>query len=177
MLTGDCLYRLLRKGAPADFETSFLRSQGSRFDGDTVAVSTVPATFDTPGGIVVGMTTSTLASRLRARFGRRRDDRTLGSSVSAARAVELVRDGAALIDVRESQEWKSGHAPQAIHVPLGKIDTAPRRLSASTPVLVVCASGMRSRTGAKKLRDAGFEAASVSGGMSAWEQAGGAVRR
>lgn len=123
------------------------------------------------------MTTSTFASRLRAMFTRNRDDSTLGSSVSAARAVELVRDGAALIDVRESQEWKAGHAPQAIHVPLAKIDTAPRRLSANAQVLVVCASGMRSRTGAKKLRDAGFDAASISGGMTAWEQSGGAVRR
>ncbi|WP_324651172.1 rhodanese-like domain-containing protein [Georgenia sp. H159] len=123
------------------------------------------------------MTTPSLADRLRALFGRRRDGSTLGSSVSAARAVELVRDGAALVDVRESHEWKAGHAPQAIHVPLGKLDTAPRRLSATTPVLVVCASGMRSRTGAKKLRDAGFDAASISGGMTAWEQSGGAVRR
>lgn len=123
------------------------------------------------------MTTPTFGSRLRALFGRSGDSGTLGSSVSGARALELVRDGAALIDVRETHEWKAGHAPQAIHVPLGKLDTAPRRLSADRPVLVVCASGLRSRTGARKLRAAGFDAASVSGGMTAWERAGGSVRR
>lgn len=123
------------------------------------------------------MTTPTFADRLRALVGGRRDDTTLGSSVSAARAVELVREGAVLVDVRESHEWKAGHAPQAVHVPLAKIDTAPRRLSANAQVLVVCASGMRSRTGAKKLRAAGFDAASISGGMTAWEQSGGAVRK
>ncbi|WP_413452729.1 rhodanese-like domain-containing protein [Georgenia phoenicis] len=123
------------------------------------------------------MTTPTRTSWLRALLGRSRDTSTLGSSVPAARAVELVREGAALVDVRENHEWKAGHAPQAIHVPLGRIDSAPRRLSADSPVLVVCASGMRSRSGAKKLRAAGFDAASVSGGMAAWEQAGGAVRR
>jgi len=126
---------------------------------------------------MVTMTTSTLRTRLRAMFGRHRDESALGASVSAARAIELVRDGAALLDVRESHEWKAGHAPQAIHIPLGKLDTAPRRLSTSAPVLVVCASGMRSRTGAKKLREAGFDATSVSGGMSAWQLAGGTVRR
>jgi rhodanese-related sulfurtransferase len=36
---------------------------------------------------------------------------------------------------------------------------------------------MRSRTAAKRLRDLGFEAASVAGGMGAWQRAGGAVRR
>lgn len=123
------------------------------------------------------MTTPTRTSWLRALLGRGRDTSTLGSSVPAARAVELVQEGAALVDVRENHEWKAGHAPQAIHVPLGRIDSAPRRLSAGSPVLVVCASGMRSRSGAKKLRAAGFDAASVSGGMAAWEQAGGAVRR
>lgn len=121
------------------------------------------------------MTTPSIGARLRALFSR--DGSTLGSSVSATQAMELVRDGAALIDVRESHEWRAGHAPQAIHIPLAKLDTAHRRLPADAPVLVVCASGMRSRTGAKKLRDAGFEAASVSGGMMAWERSGGAVRR
>lgn len=122
------------------------------------------------------MTTTTLVTRLRALFGRGADDGRLGSTVSAARAVELVRDGAALLDVREHHEWRTGHAPQAVHLPLGQLDKAPQRLPKDGPVVVVCASGMRSRTAAKRLRDLGFEAASVAGGMGAWQRAGGAVR-
>ena len=122
------------------------------------------------------MSTTGFANRLRSLLGRSTEDGALGTSVSAQRAIELVRDGAALVDVRQSHEWKAGHAPQALHVPLDKIDTAPRRVAGKSPVLVVCASGMRSRVGAKKLRDAGLEAASVSGGMAAWQRAGGAVR-
>ena len=123
------------------------------------------------------MTQLSLLDRLRGLFGPRTDDGRLGSSVSAARAVELVADGTSLLDVRERTEWKAGHAPQAIHVPLGELDRAPRRLQQDRPVLVVCASGMRSRTAAKQLRGLGFDAASVSGGMAAWQGAGGAVRR
>ena len=123
------------------------------------------------------MTNPTLLSRLRGRFGRGSDDNHLGSTISASRAVELVRDGATLLDVRERPEWRAGHAPQAIHVPLGELDKAPRRLPKNRPVVVVCASGMRSRTGAKRLRTLGFDATSVAGGMPAWRVAGGAVRR
>src|SRR5699024_1802377 len=114
------------------------------------------------------MATSSLFSRLRSRLRRDADDDRLASTVSAHRAVELVRSGAALLDVRERHEWRTGHAPQAIHVPLGTLDPAPPQLSPGQPVLVVCASGMRSRTAAKHLRSLGVQAASVSGGMGQW---------
>ncbi|KQS98783.1 rhodanese-like domain-containing protein [Cellulomonas sp. Leaf395] len=118
-----------------------------------------------------------ISSSLRRLFGSSDDDGTLRPTIGAARAVELVRDGAALLDVRERSEWNVGHAPQAVHVPLGEIEKAPRRLKQDTPVVVMCASGMRSRTAAKRLRKLGFEATSLSGGIGAWQSAGGAVRR
>ena len=118
-----------------------------------------------------------LTTSLRRLFGGSDGNDTLRPTVNGPRALELVRGGAALIDVRENSEWKSGHAPQALHVPLAAIDTAPRRLSKDTPVVVMCASGMRSRTAAKHLRKLGFEATSLSGGIGAWQAAGGSVRR
>lgn len=121
--------------------------------------------------------TPSLLSRLRAVFSRGETDGRLRASINATDAVALVRDGAALLDVREQHEWRAGRAPQAIHVPLGQLDRAPQRLPKASPVLVVCASGMRSRTAAKRLRSLGFDAASISGGMTAWENAGGNVRR
>ena len=114
--------------------------------------------------------------RLRRLFGGQPADGRLGSKVKAARALDLVREGATLLDVRENREWKSGHAPGAIHVALGNIDQAPRRLKQGRPVVVMCASGMRSRTAAKHLRMLGYDAASLSGGIGAWQRAGGAVR-
>jgi rhodanese-related sulfurtransferase len=115
--------------------------------------------------------------RLRRLFGGRPADGSLGSKIKAERALDLVRGGATLLDVRENKEWKSGHAPGAVHVALGDIDKAPRRLPQGRPVVVMCATGMRSRTAAKHLRGLGFDAASLSGGMGAWQRAGGEIRR
>lgn len=114
--------------------------------------------------------------RLRGLFGGDRADGTLGSKIKGERALEVVRGGASLLDVRESSEWKTGHAPGAIHVALADIDKAPRRLPKGRPVVVMCASGMRSRTAAKHLRGLGFDAASLSGGIGAWQRAGGEIR-
>ncbi|MEP7036183.1 MAG: rhodanese-like domain-containing protein [Actinomycetota bacterium] len=120
--------------------------------------------------------TPSLLDRLRALFGQPNDG-SLGSKIKAERALEVVRGGATLLDVRENSEWKSGHAPGAVHVTLGNIDQAPRRLRQGRPVVVMCASGMRSRTAAKHLRGLGWDAASLSGGISAWQRAGGSVGR
>ncbi|TRW44086.1 rhodanese-like domain-containing protein [Georgenia yuyongxinii] len=119
---------------------------------------------------------TSLLQRLRRLFGAPAEG-TLGSTIAASRAVQAVRDGASLLDVRERHEWKTGHPPQALHVPLGELDKAARRLPVDRPVVVVCASGMRSRSAAKRLRSLGYDAASLSGGLGAWQRAGGAVRR
>ena len=49
-------------------------------------------------------------------------------SVDAATARDLVRDGAVLLDVRESSEWNAGHAPQAAHLPVGRIAEASKKV-------------------------------------------------
>lgn len=77
------------------------------------------------------------------------------SSVRAQQALELVADGATLIDVREPGEWRAGHAPRAIHIPLAQVPTQIRRLSPDRPVVVMCQSGSRSRVAASELRKAG----------------------
>jgi rhodanese-related sulfurtransferase len=51
-----------------------------------------------------------------------------------------------------------------------------RRLHQGRPVVVMCATGMRSRTAARHLRGLGYDAASLSGGIGAWQRAGGTVR-
>ena len=121
--------------------------------------------------------TLSLLDRLRALFGGQPNDGSLGSKIKAERALEAVRGGATVLDVRENSEWKSGHAPGAVHVALGNIDQAPRRLRQGRPVVVMCASGMRSRSAAKHLRGLGWDAASLSGGIGAWQRAGGSVGR
>jgi rhodanese-related sulfurtransferase len=77
-----------------------------------------------------------------------------------------------VIDVREPFEWEAGHAAGAVHIPLGdlaaRIDDVPRE----APVYVICAAGGRSLQGAALLERHGIEAVNVTGGMTAWQQAG-----
>ncbi|MDO8121693.1 rhodanese-like domain-containing protein [Isoptericola sp. b490] len=106
----------------------------------------------------------------------KRDPDALPKNVRVDRALELVADGAQLVDVREQSEWRSGHAPQARHIPMGRLTNDARRLKQDVPVVVMCASGSRSRTAAAQLRSMGYQATSLSGGLAAWRMAGGAVR-
>lgn len=96
-------------------------------------------------------------------------------SVSAEEARELFRGGAQLIDVRENSEWNAGHAPQALHVPASQVSAKSNRLKKDKDIIVVCRSGNRSRGVTSQLRSLGYEAFNLSGGMRAWQNAGGQV--
>lgn len=92
------------------------------------------------------------------------------AEVDAATAMERLAAGAVLVDVREDDEWAAGHAPGAVHMPLGALDREVSQFARDT-VLAVCRSGARSSHAAKVLRDAGVEV-EVAGGMSAWAATG-----
>lgn len=80
-----------------------------------------------------------------------------------------------LIDVREDDEWAAGHAPRAVHVPLGDLD--PSAHTDTSPLIVVCRSGGRSSKAAAKLATAGLPVHNLAGGMKAWQDAGHPVIR
>ncbi|MDI3196321.1 rhodanese-like domain-containing protein [Pseudarthrobacter sp. AL07] len=97
-------------------------------------------------------------------------------TITVAEAKELLASGAALIDVRTVQEWRSERAPQAKHVPLDRLQTSTAGIQKSRPVIALCQSGIRSASAARLLAEAGYEPYSVRGGMGAWRQAGEPVR-
>jgi len=95
--------------------------------------------------------------------------------VSADQALRLVYDGAEVLDVRDLWEWREGHAPQALHVPLPHLPIARIPRWAAQRVVVLCRSGSRARSATQLLRHRGVEAFAVAGGMGAWRDAGGRV--
>ncbi|MEV7634835.1 rhodanese-like domain-containing protein [Pseudarthrobacter enclensis] len=97
-------------------------------------------------------------------------------TISVAEAKELLGSGATLIDVRSAQEWRTGRAPQARHVPLDRLQGSATGFNRNRPVIAVCASGVRSASAARLLASQGYDAYSVRGGMAAWRQAGEPVR-
>ena len=96
--------------------------------------------------------------------------RFLGKANPAA-ARQLVAEGALLLDVRSGGEFASHHLPGAVHIPVGEL---ARRMSElgpdkARPVVVYCASGVRSASAASLLRSAGFGAVHDLGAMSRWQ--------
>lgn len=96
----------------------------------------------------------------------------MNSVVPAASVVEAIKrpPDAVLLDVREDDEWAAGHAPGAVHVPMGQL--TPESLPEGSPVYCICRSGNRSLQVAEVLVAAGLDARNVSGGMLAWVDAG-----
>lgn len=92
--------------------------------------------------------------------------------VSAVDALALVDAGALLLDVREDDEWTAGHAPQAEHLPMSRLQHEYAQLPTNRQIVCVCHIGARSAAVAAALRDAGWDAVNLTGGMVAWERAG-----
>lgn len=95
--------------------------------------------------------------------------------ISAAEAVTLVASGMRMVDVREQHEWDGAHTPDAVLLPMSQLQARVQELSADQPLLVLCHSGARSERVALALREAGYNAATVTGGILGWQSAGGAV--
>lgn len=90
---------------------------------------------------------------------------------------QTLGQGATIVDVRESGEYAEGHVPGAVHIPMGHLPARVGELDRDQPVYVICASGNRSAAMTDYLASAGFDAASVKGGTTAWARAGRPVHR
>lgn len=77
--------------------------------------------------------------------------------------------GNRLIDVREVHEFKQGHIPGAVNIPLSQVRRRLDEIPKDSPVYLYCKSGMRSKQAGKVLSKNGFcHLAHLSGGIMAW---------
>jgi hydroxyacylglutathione hydrolase len=96
------------------------------------------------------------------------------AQVHAEDLVESLKHGAVtLLDVRNQNEWNSGHIDGAQHLTLGylgdRLDEVPR----GKPIVVQCAAGGRSSIGASVLKARGFDnVINLVGGIGAWRGKG-----
>lgn len=78
-----------------------------------------------------------------------------------------------LIDVREPEEYAHGHVTGAVNLPQAELASRLREVPLDRPLITICQSGYRSLRSAQFLKQMGFEdVRSVSGGTTAWEEAG-----
>ena len=76
-----------------------------------------------------------------------------------------------ILDVREQDEYDSGHIPGAVLLPVGAIDedTAAEVIpEKDSTVLVYCRSGNRSKTASAALADLGYTNIYEFGGINTW---------
>lgn len=95
--------------------------------------------------------------------------------LSAAQAVMLMnREKAVVIDICETAEYAAGHVAGSKNIPLSQLeDKLPSAVkNKGLPVILVCASGVRSNRAVAIAQKLGYEKAqSLSGGMGAWREA------
>lgn len=95
--------------------------------------------------------------------------------LSPALALQRLRQGVPLLDVRAEGERAAGMAAGAMPVDLSALLDAPQRWIPGLDVEtgLICATGARTRNAVQRLREAGYTRIwSVAGGTRAWEGAG-----
>jgi rhodanese-related sulfurtransferase len=86
-------------------------------------------------------------------------------------ATEL-RAGAALLDVRNHDEWLDARVPGVPLIPLPELAGRMEEVPAGEPLFVICAAGVRSMKAAELLEANGIKAINVAGGTKGWVEAG-----
>ena len=75
-----------------------------------------------------------------------------------------------LIDVRQPEEFKSGHVPGAKLIPLGELNRRINELPKDKEIACICATGSRSSSAARMLSKQGYNVINVRGGMYLWSR-------
>ena len=89
--------------------------------------------------------------------------KTIDSNV----AMELINNDAIVIDVRESNEYDTGHIEGSINIPVSNISSI--NYDKDTNIILYCASGMRSANAAKELINLGYtNVYNLDGGLINW---------
>ena len=97
------------------------------------------------------------------------------TGVTPMQALQLInqQDGVVL-DVRDGAGYKSGHIPQALHLPASDVQKRLQELQKhrDKPIIVCCDSGATAEGVCTVLKKQGFAAVHpLSGGLSAWQNA------
>jgi rhodanese-related sulfurtransferase len=94
---------------------------------------------------------------------------TLGPAEAQARFKDKPQPF--VLDVREPDEYHSGHIAGAKLIPLGQLNQRMKELPQDREILCVCQSGSRSGNAARQLASAGYRVINLKGGLIAWEWA------
>jgi len=77
---------------------------------------------------------------------------------------EALKNGAVIVDVRTAGEYKMGHVKGSLNIPLDTIGSQVNKLkNMKKPILLCCASGMRSASATSMLKKQGVDCQNAGG--------------
>lgn len=89
--------------------------------------------------------------------------------ISAEVAIELIEDGAFLLDVRTPEEYQEAHIPGSVLIPLDTLASRANELPQDETIVIYCRSGNRSLQAVNLLEEAGFDQVhSMDQGINYW---------
>ena len=91
--------------------------------------------------------------------------------------IEQFPTGATVIDVRTTSEFRSGHIPGSINIPMDEIESRLADVPAGGQIVLVCSSGRRAEITHGQIAHKLPNVACLEGGFTAWEAAGKPVVR
>jgi len=98
------------------------------------------------------------------------------NEISVNELTTLVENGSLVVDVREPDEYESGHIPGAILVPLATVLSNTSEFESDETVYVVCRSGGRSMQACEMLHEVGVSnVVNVAGGTMGWISLGNEI--
>jgi len=78
-----------------------------------------------------------------------------------------------VVDVRGPDEWRRGHIPGAIHIPLAALPDRIAELNAAAPIVLHCKGGSRSAIASSFLQARGItNVSNLAGGYESWVKSG-----
>jgi rhodanese-related sulfurtransferase len=89
--------------------------------------------------------------------------------------AKIAEKGVQILDVRTMSEYNSGFLKNALQADWNnraQFNDRTQHLDKTKPVYVYCASGVRSGSAAAALREKGYTAINMEGGLNAWKKAG-----
>lgn len=94
------------------------------------------------------------------------------ASESVTWVKQHVAKGALVLDVRKDDEWSAGRVAGSVHIPLAEVQDRAGELPKGRMIITVCKDGGRSYKAAYALRQQGYDAVNLAGGLTAWVAAG-----
>ena len=89
-----------------------------------------------------------------------------GSKVASSTVKQKLESGATIVDVRTPDEFRDGAYPGAKNIPLSELGRRLAEIPKDKPVVLYCASGARSSSAARAMKQAGYTDVINAGGLA-----------